>query len=75
MGLLALLLGIVVAFQRVELPLVIPDGFKFFDQRVGLALGRVDLAVVAGDASTASKIRIECGATRARPDSDTMSGT
>ena len=50
MGFLALFLGVVVAFERVELPLVLTDGFEFLDQLVGLALGGIDLAVVAGDA-------------------------
>jgi len=50
MGFFALFLGVVVAFQRVKLPLVLPDGFKLADQLVRLALGEVDLAFVAGDA-------------------------
>ena len=49
-GLLALFLGVVVALQRVELTLVLPDGVEFADELVGLALGGFDLAFVAGDA-------------------------
>ena len=50
MGFLALFFGVVVAFERVEFPLILTDGFEFFDQLVGLTLGGVDLTVVAGDA-------------------------
>ena len=50
MGILALVFGVVVAVERVEFPLILTDGFEFFDQLVGLALGGVDLAVVASDA-------------------------
>ena len=31
MGFFALFLGVVVAFQRVKLPLILPDGFKLAD--------------------------------------------
>ena len=49
-GFFALLLGVMVALERVELTLVLPDGLEFLDQLVGLALGGFDLAFVAGDA-------------------------
>ena len=49
-GLFALFLSVVVALQRIELTLVLPDGVEFADQLVGLALGGFDLAFVAGDA-------------------------
>ncbi len=49
-GFFALFLRVMVALERVELPLVLADGFQLLDQLVGLALRGVDLAVVAGDA-------------------------
>ena len=49
-GLLAFLLGVVIAFEGVELTLVLADGLELPDELMGLALGGFDLAFVAGDA-------------------------